>query len=74
MGLKRHIWTTDEWLIIKFDWMRRIGDFENLIKEYEDINLKDETWYPFFQFELEKAKNKDTSCYSIRDVILWNKD
>ena len=58
----------------KIDWMRRIGDFEDVIKEYNEINLKDETWHPFLQFQLEKAKNKDNSCYSIRDVIRWNND
>ena len=65
---------TDDWLAIKFDWMRRIGDFEELINECEDINLKDRTWSTFLQFQLDKAKNKDSSCYSMHDANRWNKE
>ena len=65
---------TDDWLAIKFDWMRRIGDFEELINACKDINLKDRTWSTFLQFQLDKAKNKDSSCYSMHDANHWNKE
>ncbi|WP_407382011.1 hypothetical protein [Methanobrevibacter sp.] len=60
--------THDEWLLIKFDWMRRMGDFENLINEYENISLEKIAHSEVFRFQLEKAKNRDSSCYSISDV------
>lgn len=69
---ENNVFRIDDLLAIKIDWMRRIGDFENLIKEYENLNLNDSSWYLFFQFQLEKAKNKDDSCYSMIDAICWN--
>lgn len=53
---ENNIFRTDDWLAIKFDWIRRIGDFENLIKEYENLDLNDSSWKLFFSISIRKSK------------------
>ena len=41
----------------------------NREKEYEDIILGEELLDSIIRFQLEKAREKDDSCYTMKEVI-----
>ena len=58
----------EELLVTKADLMRRAGQFDKLIDEYTGIRFDKELLDKILEFEIEKAKNKDASCYRVKDV------
>ena len=50
------------------DIMRRAGLFKEMVMEYEHIQVKDETLDRVIKFEIEKAKARDTKCYTLDDI------
>ena len=54
--------------VVKADLLRRTGQFERLIEEYEDVSFSEELLNQILQFQLDKAKAKDTACYTVDDV------
>ena len=56
-------------LLMKADLMRRGGQFEELIEEYENITFEESQLNDIAQFQIEKAKEKDDNCYTVASVI-----
>ena len=56
-------------LLIKSDFLRRIGEFEQVINEYEKLTIGDEVMDRIVQFQIQKAIEKDTDCYTVKDVV-----
>ena len=67
------IQTDDEekntFMVIKSDFLRRSGEFDQLINEYGDLTIGEEILDKIIRFEIEKALEKDTKCYTIEDVV-----
>lgn len=58
----------DNLLLIKADLMRRSGDFNNLILKYNNVKFSDDILNKIIAFQLQKANDKDTSCYTVKDA------
>ena len=56
-------------LVTKSDFLRRSGEFEKLISEYEGLMLGDELLDNIIQFQIERACEGDASCYTVGDVL-----
>ena len=56
-------------LVMKSDFLRRSGEFEKLIREYENLTLGEELLDNIIRFELQKADENDTNCYTVEDVV-----
>ena len=56
-------------LLMKADLMRRGGQFEELVEEYENITFEESQLNDIAQFQIEKAKEKDDNCYTVASVI-----
>lgn len=56
-------------LVMKSDFLRRSGEFEKLLRVYENLTLGDELLDRIIQFEIQKALEKDTECYTVEDVV-----
>jgi len=63
----------DNLLLMKTDLLRRSGQFETLLSEYASRSFKNEIMSKVLAFQLAKAAEKDTACYTIRDAVEWNK-
>ena len=56
-------------LLIRSDFLRRSGEFEQLIREYENLTIGDELLDNIVKFQIQKAHEKDTGCYTVKDVV-----
>lgn len=56
-------------LLIKADLLRRSGCFEQLLTEYADVKFNDQLLDQILAFQLEKAKQQDTDCYSVNQAM-----
>ena len=56
-------------LLIKADLLRRAGLFDRLAEEFASFSSEKEKTEQIIQFQLQKAKEKDTRCYCISDVF-----
>ena len=61
--------------MIRADMMRRAGQFEELIMEYESVKMKGdarndpEILNKVLRFQIERAKEHDDKCYTVRDAL-----
>jgi len=53
----------------KADLLRRAGLFEKLIGEYSVLNFADETLQKIIMFQIRKAKDQNSDCYTVADAI-----
>lgn len=58
---------TNGLILMKADLLRRSGEFEELIKQYEDLTLDDEYLNKILRFQVEKARQKDDACYTLKE-------
>ena len=56
-------------LLIKADFLRRMGEFDRMIDEFRNLILGDLKLDEIIQFQIMKAQEKDTSCYTGEDVF-----
>ena len=56
-------------LVIKSDLLRRSGEFEKLVGEYENLTIGEEPHDGIIRFQLEKARAGDDSRYTVEDVV-----
>jgi hypothetical protein len=56
-------------LVIKSDFMRRGGQFDEVIEEYSNLIIGEDILDKIIRFEVEKAKENDTECYTVEDVV-----
>ena len=63
--------TEDKELIIlmKADFLRRSGQFDRLIEEYENITLDDGNSDRVLRYQIEKAKEQDDECYTTEEIF-----
>lgn len=54
--------------VIKADVLRRAGLFDQIIAEYSDLTLSEKMMNAIIVFQVDRAKEKDTSCYTLIDV------
>lgn len=66
---KSNINDTENFIVMKADLLRRIGEFDQLINEYENITLKNELLNKIIKFQVEKAHEKDNECYTLKEVL-----
>lgn len=59
----------ETFLVIKSDFLRRSGQFDQLINEYQNLTVGEELLDNIIRFEIEKAVEKDTGCYTVEDVV-----
>ena len=53
---------------VKADLLRRTGQFDALIAEYEGKRFENDLLNQVIAFQIEKAKQQDTRCYRVGDV------
>ena len=63
----------DNLLLMKTDLLRRSGQFETLLSEYASRSFKNNIMNKVLAFQLAKAAEKDTACYTIQEAVEWNK-
>ena len=56
-------------LSVKADMLRRIEKFDELIFEYSNLAINEEIIQKIISFEIERARVKDSSTYTIKDAI-----
>ena len=56
-------------LSVKADMLRRIERFDELIFEYSNLVFNEEIMQKIISFEIERARAKDSSTYTIKDAI-----
>ena len=59
----------DNLLLIKADLLRRSGQFETLLSEYSSRHFKNEIMNKVLAFQLAKAAEKDTDCYTVKEAV-----
>lgn len=59
----------NNFLLIKADFLRRMGEFDRMIDEFKNLILGDLKLDEIIQFQIMKAQEKDTSCYTGEDVF-----
>jgi len=58
----------NKFIVLKADLLRRSGEFDQLIEEYENLTLGDELLDNIIKFQVKKAYDKDNNCYTIEEV------
>ena len=58
----------DHYRIIRADLLRKTRQFGRLLQEYEHVRLENDLLHKILQFQIVKAKNKDTATYTVKDV------
>ena len=59
----------ETFLLIRADLLRRTGKFDLLIKDYEGKIFSEKLLNQICNYQVEKAKRKDTACYTVADVV-----
>jgi hypothetical protein len=59
----------DNLLLIKADLLRRSGQFETLLSEYASRHFENEIMNKVLAFQLAKASEKDTACYTVQYAV-----
>lgn len=59
----------ETFLLIRADLLRRTGQFDLLIKDYEGKIFSEKLLNQICNFQVEKAKRNDTACYTVADVV-----
>lgn len=57
-----------EFAVMRADMLRRMGDFDKVINEYENIEMGEELLQKIIEFEVLKAKERDDAVYKVSDV------
>ena len=56
-------------ILMKADFLRRSGQFDRLVEEYENIALDDENCDKILRYQIEKAKEQDDKCYTTEEIF-----
>ena len=54
--------------LVRADLLRRTGQFNVLIKEYENVTFSDDLLNDIVAFQIKKAKEESDGCYTVDDV------
>lgn len=58
----------DDFKLQRIDMMRRVGRFDEVIRQYSGKIYFDKQFKRIVKFQIEKSKLKDDGCYTIEDV------
>ena len=58
----------DTYRMINADLLRRSGHFQELKEEYQNFRFSDGFLQQLLAFELQKAEEQDTACYTVGDA------
>ena len=58
----------EELTVMKADLLRRAGLFDRVIEEFNPSDFSEEILQKIVAFQIEKAKEKDTGCYTVASV------
>lgn len=61
--------TKTNYILIKADLLRRSGQFDELLKEYEDIQFDDPLLELIIEFQYKKSEEKDDKRYTIASAL-----
>ena len=61
----------DNLMLMKTDLLRRSGQFETLQSEYAARSFKNDIMNKILAFQLAKAAEKDTGCYTVQEAVEW---
>ena len=67
--VEENIKIKESMLSVKADMLRRIERYDELIFEYSNLAINEEIMQKIISFEIERARAKDSSTYTIRDAI-----
>ena len=56
-------------ILMKADFLRRSGQFDRLVEEYENIALDDENSDRVLRYQIEKAREQDDECYTTEEIF-----
>ena len=59
----------DALLLIKADFLRRTSQFDKVIEEFKDTTFDDERYTQIIRFQILKASESDSDCYTGKDVF-----
>ena len=59
----------DALILIKADFLRRTLQFDKVIEEFKDTTLDDERYTQIIRFQILKAGESDSNCYTGKDVF-----
>ncbi|MBR4579547.1 MAG: hypothetical protein IKO22_08080 [Oscillospiraceae bacterium] len=59
----------DALYVVRADLMRRAELFDDLIDEYSRVRFSEEILNQVMAFQIEKAKEHDTGCYTVEDAV-----
>lgn len=65
---------SDDIRVVRADLLRRTQQFDTLITEYTDVSFSDDLLNKIIAFQVDKARQQDTRCYRVKDVIDEKKD
>ncbi len=55
--------------VMKADFLRRTGRFEEVISEYSGMKLGDDVLQKIIEFQVLRSKERDVSVYTLGDVV-----
>ncbi|MBQ2666527.1 hypothetical protein [Methanobrevibacter sp.] len=58
-----------DYLAMKADILRRSGQFDRLTSEFSDVVIGEEPYDTIIGFQIQKAIERDTGCYTVGDAI-----
>lgn len=58
----------NDFVLMKADLLRRSGEFDRLIEEYNDIIMEEQIYNIIITFQIIKARQRDDACYTLDDV------
>jgi hypothetical protein len=67
--IRLHGDANDNFICIKADLLRRSGQFDKLIEDYSGMTTDEDVLNKIIEFQIGRAREKDTECYTIEDVI-----
>lgn len=59
----------DNLIIMKADYLRRSGQFDELIKQYENLKTGKDNHDRIISFQIKKARERDDSCYTTEVIF-----
>ena len=59
----------DTLIVMKADLLRRSGQFDRLVEEYENLTLDDGNINKVIRYQIERARERDCECYTTEEIF-----
>jgi hypothetical protein len=67
------LYYSDPLAIIRIDLLRRVKQFDVLLEECQDMLFPNPVLNGIIEFQMEKARQQDSLCYTIRDALAYSR-